>query len=436
VVGLTGPQGGPEGFAQAGTGRRARPIDSGNEAEAVPESLLAARRARESEPADATASSRSRRRVGWRKGSDVDQELWPAASFGGVSDEQFWDDLAADRPLATTARAAQPEAAGHRRPAQAGRLPELPSERSRPEPQAGARGRHAPVGADGSEPTNPHSAVTASRPDDQTAVQPAVTDLPRTASASAQATPPGPASRPARGASQPFPAATQPAPAAPQARTAYRGAQPVAQPAARPAVGPAGPAARPDMPITPGRAGEDPLTSPAYAQRAAGAVGGRSRSSASRSAEAAGGNTGPRQARPWADVLPQEQTWPGGSAGTAASPSYNPSAANGYDASPAGRYAPRPYSAPQAPPGASQNPPGASPSPLGTSAYPYPGTGRDTSPASDPGYGNRERNPAPGGGYGNAGRGGPPGYPPAPGYPTAQGYRPPQDPRAPRPPAR
>jgi hypothetical protein len=55
--------------------------------------------------ADRTA--RPRRRVGFRKGSDVDEELWPAESFGGVSDEQFWDDLASDKPLTTTARTAQ-----------------------------------------------------------------------------------------------------------------------------------------------------------------------------------------------------------------------------------------------------------------------------------------------------------------------------------------
>ena len=41
---------------------------------------------------------------------------WRAEGFGGVSDEQFWDNLAADKPLATTARAAAPETAAQRRP--------------------------------------------------------------------------------------------------------------------------------------------------------------------------------------------------------------------------------------------------------------------------------------------------------------------------------
>ena len=58
----------------------------------------------------ASKDSRARRRVGFRKGADIDEELWPAESFGGVSDEQFWNDLASDKPLTTTARTAQQEA--------------------------------------------------------------------------------------------------------------------------------------------------------------------------------------------------------------------------------------------------------------------------------------------------------------------------------------
>ena len=65
----------------------------------------AARGASETRPTARTA--KPRRRVGFRKGADLDEELWPTESFGGVSDEQFWDDLASDKPLATTARTAQ-----------------------------------------------------------------------------------------------------------------------------------------------------------------------------------------------------------------------------------------------------------------------------------------------------------------------------------------
>ena len=61
-------------------------------------------------------TGRPRRRVGFRKGADVDEELWPAESFGGVSDEQFWDDMASDKPLTTTARTAQPDPGTRNRP--------------------------------------------------------------------------------------------------------------------------------------------------------------------------------------------------------------------------------------------------------------------------------------------------------------------------------
>ena len=59
---------------------------------------------------------RPRRRVGFRKGADVDEELWPTELFGGVSDEQFWDDLASDKPLTTTARTAHQDPGARNRP--------------------------------------------------------------------------------------------------------------------------------------------------------------------------------------------------------------------------------------------------------------------------------------------------------------------------------
>ena len=65
---------------------------------------------------DADRIARPRRRVGFRKGADVDEELWPTESFGGVSDEQFWDDLASDKPLNTTARTAQQHPRTRNRP--------------------------------------------------------------------------------------------------------------------------------------------------------------------------------------------------------------------------------------------------------------------------------------------------------------------------------
>jgi hypothetical protein len=64
-------------------------------------------RAADDSSRDYHSTDKPRRRVGFRKGADVDEELWPAEAFGGVSDEQFWDNLASDKPLATTARTAQ-----------------------------------------------------------------------------------------------------------------------------------------------------------------------------------------------------------------------------------------------------------------------------------------------------------------------------------------
>ena len=82
---------------------------SGDPTATDPQLATAALDAGETRPIAATAAARPRRRKGFRKGADLDEELWPAESFGGVSDEQFWDDLASDKPLATTARTAQQE---------------------------------------------------------------------------------------------------------------------------------------------------------------------------------------------------------------------------------------------------------------------------------------------------------------------------------------
>ena len=149
VIDFTGPQPVLDDAEPAATGRRA-----------------AARHLAEAsadETDDAARTARSRRRVGWRKGSDVDEELWPAESFGGVSDEQFWDDLAADKPLATTARPAQPETATRRRP-NSGPLPDLHPDQSRNREDS----RRATADGAG---THPQPRLG---PDDRTAIQPAV----------------------------------------------------------------------------------------------------------------------------------------------------------------------------------------------------------------------------------------------------------------------
>ena len=96
----------PVGVRSAGAGTRPRPAERPDHDD--------------DETADAIRSSRGRRRVGFRKGAEVDEELWPTETFGGVSDEQFWDDMASDKPLATTARSAASADPGSRR-----RLPDV-----------------------------------------------------------------------------------------------------------------------------------------------------------------------------------------------------------------------------------------------------------------------------------------------------------------------
>jgi hypothetical protein len=234
VIDFTGPQRileDPE--PQVTTGRRARHGDRPDAAADEPgPGRRAARRAAEADSDDGPQMPKSWRRVAWRKGSDVDEELWPAASFGGVSDEQFWDDLASDKPLATTARPAQADAAARPTPRQRGPLPEL-------RPGAG----RAPMlgnsahGASAEGPsTNPQPRLA---PDDRTAIQPAV---------------PPPASPTSPMATQPYPMATS---ATQPVRAAYQAPEP-----------------RGRSRTSPG-ADEDPLTSPAYSLRPKGRVDGR-----------------------------------------------------------------------------------------------------------------------------------------------------------------
>jgi hypothetical protein len=194
--GRTGPEPAP---GSAGAGPMTGPGED-------PVPLVAGSRTRQE------TSTGPRRRVAWRKGTDVDQELWPVETFGGVSDEQFWNDLAADRPLASTARTAQ---------------------------------------ADSGPSTPPARAFPATRPTaaDRTAVQAAVQ--------AAQ-----PPARPSPTATQAYPARIQPSATA---------TQPV-----RAAQQPAGSRGRRSATAGGPGTDDDPLTSPAYSLRAKGAVDGYS----------------------------------------------------------------------------------------------------------------------------------------------------------------
>jgi hypothetical protein len=179
-----------------------RPLGGFGAAAPRPGSRSAARLARAAgagadEDTDKTA--KPRRRMGFRKGADMDEEMWPADSFGGVTDDQFWDDLASDKPLARTARTAQQGSAN--RP-----LATDPPTQSRPGPEG-----PKPGGAWGNTRRTGNSAYPEPSPgaSERTAVQPVY--------AAHQPGPAAPAA-PTAPATQPVltqQASTQPTPMAP-----------------------------------------------------------------------------------------------------------------------------------------------------------------------------------------------------------------------------
>ena len=203
-------------------------------------------------------SSKNPRRVGFRKGADLDEELWPAETFGGLSDEQFWDDLASDKPLATTARTAQQDSPGKNR-LPVGAPVAGPDTGPATNPQAvkaqandRKRDGRAPGRARPGSGSGGYAAAPRTGPDpaaERTAIQPAYA-----------ATQPVQNMKPPLGATQP-------------ARVAANGSQPMSTAAA-----PRGSATQPAE-TRRRRANsteEDPLTSAAFAQRPSGPVDGRS----------------------------------------------------------------------------------------------------------------------------------------------------------------
>ncbi|HEY6314218.1 MAG TPA: hypothetical protein VIY52_25945 [Streptosporangiaceae bacterium] len=311
------------------------------------------------------------RRVGWRKGADVDEELWPVEGFGGVSDEQFWDDMASDKPLATTARTADP---GSRSADPGSRSADS---RSR---TADSRSRRQPAEA------YPLSGPSAA---DQTMVQLAVPSV-----QAAAAPPPV--------ATQPYPVVTQPSPTA---------TQPV-----RAARQPANPRGRRSAEAGGFSADEDPLTSPAYSLRAKGAVDGRSYLPSHRSRPdplrsdplgSGGYRTDPLRADGY-------RTDSRASSGTNPTPPYQLTSGSGggYGGTAGYPYAEQPYSQP----GSSANTP-----PYGD-IYGY---RNPADPAADPRQANGSRGHGRPGGSG-AGDGT---WGSRQAYPPVNGYRSPYDPR-------
>jgi hypothetical protein len=255
----------------------------------------AAREAGETRPIAKTAADREakpRRRKGFRKGADLDEELWPAESFGGVSDEQFWDDLASDKPLATTARTAQQEPPSRNRlsgPAPGAGLITGPAAAPTAGLDTGAatgpQAVQAPAGDRKRDERGPGGGRRGSYPAPRTASDPTAE---RTAIQPSYA-----ATQPVQGMKPPLPGATQPVRVA---ATPPRGTAAQPREAVTP---PRGTAAQPREAVTPPRgtatqprgtgtqptetrrrrpssAEEDPLTSAAFSLRPSGPVDGRS----------------------------------------------------------------------------------------------------------------------------------------------------------------
>ncbi len=245
----------------------------------------------------AARTAKPRRRVGFRKGADLDEELWPTETFGGVSDEQFWDDLASDKPLATTARTAQQDSPGKNRspggtpgtgldtgPATDPQAVKVqPEDRKRDDRAPGGSRRGSGSGAYAAPRTGPGPAA------ERTAIQPAYA-----------ATQPVQSMRPqAPGATQPIQttaASSQPGSAHGQPGSAH--GQPGSTPRQPASAASRSAGAAPPPAETRGRrrassAEEDPLTSTAFSLRASGPVDGRS---SLRSSDTRSGGSGPAPA--------------------------------------------------------------------------------------------------------------------------------------------
>ncbi len=243
-----------------------------------------------------------------RNGDDDDD--WPSTEWDKLSDEQYWAELSADKPLATTARSAQPSA-----PAPAAAPAKPP--RAATQPPASGRAASRPQLAPDAEPDGAgrrrqpadRPARTGSRQGTPLRTDGADTDPGRRG---------GPADRPAAAA------ATERLPAR-----------------RRPAAGPAPAAPAPYLPAAPepvqARAEDDPLTSPHFARGAAGPDDSRSYRTPAR-------NPGPRQDRSGGQAYPSA---PNGYPGAAEAYPASYPASGGYPA--AGRDATGPVTNPGGP---------------------------------------------------------------------------------------
>ncbi len=271
---------------------------------------------------------------------DDDDDDWPSTEWDKLSDEQYWAELSADKPLATTARSAQPSTAPAATPAKPPRADR---------PVSGVRARRVPAPASaGRRAAGPGPPPAADRPG-RTGVRQGTPR--RTDGADTDPGRPVPAERPAA--------------AATTERLAAR-----RRPAAEPAPPPYLPAA--PVPVQ-DRDDDDPLTSPHFARGAGGADDSRSYRTPRR-------NPGPRQDRSGGQAYPS-------------TPNDYPSTPNGYPSTPNGY-----PSTPNGYPSTAEAYPAGYPASSG--GYPassggYPATGRNaTGPVTNPGGPARSSGPA------------------------------------------
>lgn len=246
---------------------------------------------------------------------DDDDDDWPSTEWDKLTDEQYWAAVSADKPLATTARTAQPSA-----PAPA--APAANPPRTAAQPSASRRPASRPQPALDAEPDGAgrQPAVRPDRPD-----RPARTGSRQGPPRRTDGVDTDPGRRPGL--------ADRPAAAAATERMPAR---------RRPAPEPAPPAVAPYLPAAPepvpARSDDDPLTSPHFARGAAGADDSRSYRTPRR-------NPAPRQDRSGGQAYPSApHGYPG--AAEAYPPSY-PSSSGGYPAT--GRDATGPVTNPGGP---------------------------------------------------------------------------------------
>ena len=255
---------------------------------------------------------------------DDDDDDWPSTEWDKLSDEQYWAELSADKPLATTARSAQPSSAPpYRRPARQAAPGPVPAASLRSPGRAASRPQRSPGRPSLDDPA-------ARPPSPPHGPRPALLQPPGHAAAAgwrghAPGRRGGPADRPAS------PCGPGHRAVAGQAPPAGRGSRP------RPAPHRSGPpgAARDPEPAGPGRG--RPADQPAFRRRSAAADDSRSFRTSRRNPDAAGRTSGGQLTRARRTRTPASRA----DAGYPASSAAHPAPRDGYRPPPARRASPQ-----------------------------------------------------------------------------------------------